>query len=92
MSCESALRLTLSVHSPDARVHAHAYLHLKTAYRRRGAQALQPFTFEGIRPHVVTNTAQGNAYSGAVRYGHFYVVMDKIGSLCLGQLLSRLFF
>ena len=62
-----SVTLERSVHSPDARVHAHAYLHLKTAYHRRGAQALQPFTFEGIHSHVVPNKAKGNAYPGAVR-------------------------
>ena len=34
-----------------------------------------------MRPHVVPNRASGKAYQGAVNNGHFYVVVDKIGSL-----------
>lgn len=33
------------------------------------------------RPHIEKNTAKGNAYMGAARHGHFYVVVDKKGSL-----------
>ncbi|CAJ1358502.1 unnamed protein product [Effrenium voratum] len=66
--------------SPD-HVHCHAYLHLAKPFHRRGASALDIFNFEGVRPHVEPNTASGKAFAGAVRYGHFYVVVPKIGSL-----------
>ncbi len=65
-------------------VHLHAYLHLGQTFHRRGADALSIFVFEGIHPHLVPNKASGKAYAGAVRLGHFYVVVDKIGSLSLG--------
>ena len=66
------------------RVHLHAYLHLAKLFRKCGTEALAPFIFEGIRPHVEPNRAHGNAFQGAVKFGHFYVVCDKKGSLCLG--------
>ena len=50
-----------------------------------GPNALDAFMFEGVRPHVVPNKAKGNADPGAVRYGHFYAVVEKIGSLYLGK-------
>lgn len=59
-------------------VHAHIYFNSETVYHRR---SLEPFTFEGIRPHVVPNRARGNAFAGAVRHGHFYVVAEKKGTL-----------
>ena len=65
-------------------VHLHAYLHLKKPFQRRGADALRPFAFEGIRPHLEPNRASGKAFAGAIRLGHFYVVADKVGSLFLG--------
>ena len=65
----------------DLHVHTHLYLHLETQFRRRGRDALDIFAFEGIRPHVSPNTASGSAYKGAVECGHFYVWVDKIGSL-----------
>jgi len=64
-------------------VHLHAYLHLKKPFQRRGADALRPFAFEGIRPHLEPNRASGKAFAGAIRLGHFYVVADKVGSLFL---------
>ena len=39
------------------------------------------FKFEGIHPHIEVNRAKGKSYIGAVRYGHFYVVVNKIGSI-----------
>jgi hypothetical protein len=65
----------------DQHVHAHIYVHSKTPYRRQGADALQPFIFEGIHPHLAPNTASGRDYEGAVRFGHFYVYADKIGTI-----------
>lgn len=62
-------------------VHAHFYLHMKTPFRKQGPNALDAFAFEGIHPHVVANKASGRDFDGAVRYGHFYVFCDKIGSL-----------
>lgn len=62
-------------------VHVHAYFHLDKPFHRRGADALACFAFEGIHPHVRPNTARGHAYHGAVRMGHYYVVVEKIGSL-----------
>ncbi|CAJ1345094.1 unnamed protein product, partial [Effrenium voratum] len=35
----------------------------------------------GVRPHVTPNTASGKSYPGAMRFGHFYVVCDKKGTL-----------
>ena len=64
-------------------VHLHAYLHLSQTFHRRGRDALQVFEFEGIRPHLSPNTTSGKGYMGAVRHGHFYVVVDKIGTLLL---------
>ncbi|CAE7333538.1 unnamed protein product [Symbiodinium necroappetens] len=71
---------TMERASPE-RVHLHAYLHLSTAFHRRGQDALNIFAFEGVRPHVTPNTASGKTYTGAVRFGHFYVVADKLGTL-----------
>lgn len=62
-------------------LHAHLYLHLKTPFHRRGKDALEDWAFEGKRPHMEPNTASGKCYKGAVRYGHFYVYVDKIGSV-----------
>ena len=75
---------TMERASPE-RVHLHAYLHLSTAFHRRGQDALNIFAFEGVRPHVTPNTASGKTYTGAVRFGHFYVVADKLGTLRLGS-------
>jgi len=47
------------------------------------------FKFEGSSPHVEPNRASGKAYIGAVRFGHFYVVCDKKGSLLLGSDLGK---
>jgi len=62
-------------------VHAHIYMHMKTAFRKQGPNALDAFAFEGIHPHVVANKASGRDFDGAVRYGHFYVFCEKIGSV-----------
>ena len=59
--------------------HAHVYIHMTQDFRRKGA--LSEFEFEGIKPHVEPNKASGKAYSGAVRHGHFYVIVNKKGSL-----------
>ncbi|CAE7877875.1 unnamed protein product, partial [Symbiodinium necroappetens] len=71
---------TMERASPE-RVHLRAYLHLSTAFHRRGQDALNIFAFEGVRPQVTPNTASGKTYTGAVRFGHFYVVADKLGTL-----------
>lgn len=65
----------------DTHVHLHAYFHLSEPFRGQGSAALAPFEFETIRPHIETNTARGPAYKAAVNRGHYYVVVDKIGSL-----------
>ena len=65
-------------------VHLHAYLHLAQPFHQRGRDALQVFEFEGVRPHLSPNTTSDKGYMGAVRHGHFYVVVDKIGTLPLG--------
>ena len=62
-------------------VHIHAYFHLEKPFHKRGRDALAVFRFDGIRPHIEVNHARGNAYQAAVNRGHFYVVVDKIGSL-----------
>ena len=62
-------------------VHCHSYMHLQKGFHRRGRDALEPFKFENISPHLAPNTATGKSFAGAVRYGHFYVVVPKIGSL-----------
>ena len=68
----------------ETQVHTHAYFHLSKPFHKRGHGALDAFKFEGICPHLSPNTASGKAYAGAVRYGHFYVVAEKVGSLLLG--------
>ena len=73
--------------SPD-HVHCHAYFHMTKPFHRRGRSALEIFQFEGICPHLEPNKASGKAYMGAVRYGHFYVMAPKIGSLFL-ELLTN---
>lgn len=62
-------------------VHCHVYTHLEKEFRSQAKNALDVFVFEGIRPHVEPNTAKGPAYKGAVGLGHFYVVVDKVGSI-----------
>ena len=64
-------------------VHTHSYMHFLKPFHRREPDALDMFKFEGIPPHLTPNTASGKSFAGAVRYGHFYVVVDKIGSLSL---------
>ena len=65
----------------DKHVHGHLYIHLRKAFHRKGPRALDCFSFQGVCPHLEKNTAKGNAYKGAVKYGHFYVFVDKIVSL-----------
>lgn len=79
---------TMERASPE-RVHLHAYLHLSKPFHRRGADALSIFKFEDSPPHVEPNRASGKAYIGAVKFGHFYVVCDKKGSLLLGSDLGE---
>eukprot|EP00435_Cladocopium_sp_Y103_P008208 s1211_g2.t1 len=43
----------------------------------RGADALRPFAFEGMRPDLEPNGATGKAFAGAIRLGHFYVVVGN---------------
>ena len=62
-------------------LHMHVYMHLAKAFHRKGADALDAFVFEGISPHLKPNRASGKSYAGAVHYGHFYVYVDKIGSV-----------
>ena len=78
------LSTTMERGASSDHVHCHAYMHLSKAFHRRGRGALEVFRFEGIAPHVQPNTASGRTYIGAVRHGHFYVVVEKIGSLRLG--------
>ena len=61
--------------------HAHAYISLDKEFRAKGDGALDPFMFEGIRPHLVANRARGKGFGGAVNHGHFYVIVDKKGTL-----------
>ena len=79
-----ALGLTMTMErskQTDAHVHTHLYFHLQAPFRRRGRHALAVLAFEGIQPHVSPNTASGSSYKGAVDYGHFYVWVEKVGSL-----------
>ena len=62
-------------------VHAHVYLHLDKEFEGEGDGGLDVFMFEGIRPHLVTNTAKGKGFGAAVNLGHFYVFADKKGTL-----------
>ena len=62
-------------------LHIHLYMHLKKAFHRRGRDALSRFAFETIHPHLEANRASGKCFLGAVRFGHFYVYVDKIGSV-----------
>ncbi|CAJ1352267.1 unnamed protein product [Effrenium voratum] len=71
---------TMERASPQ-QVHLHAYLHLTRPFHRRGQDALSAFVFEGVRPHLTPNTASGKAFMGAVRFGHFYVAAEKVGTL-----------
>jgi hypothetical protein len=76
------ISLTLEKSMQDQRHHhAHIYLNMKKAFRKQGKHALDVFAFEGIKPHVVANKSTGRDYDGAVRYGHFYVVCEKKGSV-----------
>ena len=61
--------------------HVHAHLYMNMTREFRGSGRLAEFAFEGAQPHIETNKAGGKAYSGAVRHGHFYVYVDKKGSL-----------
>jgi len=65
----------------EEHVHCHVYTHLAKEFRSQAKNALDVFMFEGIHPHVEPNTAKGPAYKGAVGLGHFYVVVDKVGSI-----------
>ena len=58
--------------------HIHVYFHLKVPFHRR---TLDLFVFEGIHPHVETNKCSGKTYMGGVNRGHYYVVVDKKGSV-----------
>ena len=62
-------------------LHIHLYMHLKKAFHRKGRDALSGFAFENIQPHLESNRASGKCFMGAVRFGHFYVFVDKIGSV-----------
>jgi hypothetical protein len=63
----------------DFHHHSHVYFHLEKPYHRRG---LDVFVFEGLRPHIETNTCSGKTYKAGVNRGHFYVFCDKRGSIC----------
>ncbi|CAE7452561.1 unnamed protein product [Symbiodinium sp. CCMP2456] len=39
------------------------------------------FSFEGVKPHLAPNTASGKSYMRTVRYGDFYVVVNKIRTI-----------
>ena len=75
-----SVTLEESTRAEESHVHAHIYFHLAREFHRQGAGALSPFVFEGIHPHVEVNKARGKSYVGAVRHGHFYVFVNKIGS------------
>ena len=62
-------------------VHLHFYMHLSKSFHRQGPHALEDFVFEGVRPHLEANTASGRNFMGAVRFGHYYVVCPKRGSM-----------
>ena len=66
-----------STHSLPHHVHIHVYAHFKKQFKR---SSIDMFVFEGIRPHLEKNTASGNTFEGAVRRGHYYVVVPKIGT------------
>lgn len=70
--------LETSTRGRTAHVHAHVYFHLQKEFRAKDFSA---FAFEGIRPHFEPNRARGRAFLGAVRMGHYYVVVPKIGTL-----------
>ena len=62
-------------------MHAHFYMHLRDSFHKKGRDALDVFMFEEISPHLEPNRASGKTFKGAVRFGHFYVYVDKIGSV-----------
>ena len=47
----------------------------------RALASTAAFVFEGISSHLKPNMVSGKSYPGAVHYGHFYVYVDKIGSV-----------
>ena len=57
----------------------HAYLHLKKPFQRRGADALRPFAFEGIRPHLQAYAVEGwwldNLLKGGKLTRHTYLTL-----------------
>ena len=59
-------------------VHGHLYFHLANPFCRRSLSSL---VFEGIMLHIKATKAKGPAYKPAYERGHFYVVVDKIGSI-----------
>ena len=71
------LSTTMERGTSSDHVHCHAYMHLSKAFHRRGRGALEVFRLAGIAPHVQPNTASGCTYIGAVRHGHFYVVVQN---------------
>ena len=75
-----SVTLEESTRATESHVHAHIYFHLARDFHREGAGALRPFVFESICPHVEVNRARGKSYLGAVRHGHFYVFVNKIGT------------
>ena len=75
-----SVTLEESTRATESHVHAHIYFHLARDFHRQGVGALRPFVFEDIHPHVEVNKARGKSYNGAVRHGHFYVFVNKIGT------------
>ena len=59
-------------------VHAHVFFHLAEQYQRHNLDA---FIFDGVQPHCEPNRASGSAYKGSVDRAHYYVIVDKIGTL-----------
>jgi hypothetical protein len=62
-------------------IHIHLYMHLKKAFQKHGRGALSCSVFERISPHLESNRASGKCFMGALRFGHFYVYVNKIGSV-----------
>jgi len=64
-------------------VHTHAYFHVGASkpFHKEGPRAFDVFIVEDVGTRGQKNTASGKPYNGAVNRRHFYVYVDKFGSV-----------
>lgn len=74
--CSLTMEESLAAEKPQ--VHLHAQLTFQTRIDRSSNQA---FSFQDIRPHVVTNRARGRDVEASRARAHFYVYCNKRGTL-----------